>query len=252
MSEQLEHQPGFVPLSYCINQALVELEDYTERQRERFTVIAIAGYRELNFTVINSIKVVYLQMDDILNVKLPTDYIRYIKIGMPIGNRIWNLTVDDTILLGRSIACGEDANELFTTTNPTPVGYGYFFTGHYRDGQYINGLYGVGGGYRKAYFKVDKERGVITFDAPVPRSTIVLEYKSDGISAQTLVPKEAINTIVAYIHWRRNVNKDNATRERFKIDFLEEERALKSLNAAFNVTEYLDMMYDTTYQTAKR
>ena len=251
-SVRLEGQPGYVPLSYCVNQALIELEDFSERKRDAFNSFAISGFRELNFTTIESLEVAYLEMDDLNNIKLPRDYQRWIKVGMPVGNRIWNLGVDNSLLLGRGHDCGNDARELFEAEVPLTYTNGYFYTGHWRDGRYVGGLYGAGGGFRKSYFREDKKRGIISFDSPVPRSEIVLEYISDGISAQTMIPKEAINAIVAWIHWRRNIKKDNATRKSFMQDFFDAESSLKSIENEFDITEYLDMMYATTHQSIKR
>lgn len=244
----------FVPISYCVNETLLELEDYSGKQVERYTGLAIKIYRDLNLTVLHTaLKVAYLTMDSLNTVTLPIDYQQYMKIGIPVNGRLWNLGLDESLLLPDGVSCGDDARELFVDNGGiSGPDFGYYYTDHYRDGQYVGGLYGIGGGYRQAYYRIDEEQNKIIFDGPVQQSQIVLEYKTTGIGPQTLVPRQAISAIVAGIHWRRNIRKAASVWSPLMNAYLSEERRLQAYENQFDPQKYLDMMYETTYQTAKR
>jgi hypothetical protein len=88
--------------------------------------------------------------------------------------------------------------------------YGYYFAMHFRNGQYVGEMYGLGGGFNAAYFRIDWERRQIAFDSEVPSDEIILEYKSSGIdpSGGTIVPRKTVAALIAYIHWQRIENND--------------------------------------------
>lgn len=242
---------SFVPVSYCVNQALIDMEDFSGLQKERYTNFAIRAFETLRMFSINSVKVAYLSMNELLCAKLPDDYIDYVKVGINMRGVIWTLGMNSDIALPRDADCGNDARDLYTGNLVYPTG-GYYFTDHYRDGEFVGGLYGMGGGFREAYYRIDRERHQIVFSGPTPRGEVVLEYKSSGISSQTLIPREAVNAIVAYIHYKRNINKDRVSMLTFKELFDEEEQKLRSLNFKFTYEEYMDMLYSNSRQTLKR
>jgi hypothetical protein len=251
MSEsQLKNVNAWVPISYCVNMVQLDLDDYTTNQYEKLLQYAIRGYEKLHFTTMNSVKVAYLEMTDINSVPLPSDYVMYYKIGMVVGGKVWNLGLNNNIALPREQACGDDIREAVTGGNP---GGGYYYTGHMNDGGYVGGLFGYGGGFRESYYRIDEERGQILFSSGVPNGEIVLEYKSSGISAQTMVPRPAIDVLVAYIHWRRlkSRNRESERREAER-EWKEELREFRAFTFRFVPSEYLDMLHEEQLQTPKR
>ncbi len=232
----------------------MDLDDYTKGQYEKMLKYAILGYQELNIDSINSIKVQYLTMTDLNTVDLPNDYLQYYKVGMRVGGRVWNLGLNNDIALPREIACGDDSREIFERSGDIATSFGFFYTDHFdTEGNFIGGLFGFGGGYREAHFREDKERHQLVFDSTVPRNEIVLEYKSSGISAQTMVPRAAINCVVAYIHWRRLKSKRReAERREAEREFKEEKSLFRAYLYRFNASEYLDMLHSEMIQSPKR
>jgi hypothetical protein len=248
---QLQSQNSWVPIAYCVRLVQMDLDDYTTNQYEKLLQYAILGYQDVNLTSMHSVKVEYLQMNDTMAVDLPSDYDDYYKIGMEINGHFWNLGLNPKLTLPREEKCGNDVRDA-VDSNGTGRG-GYLYTSHYRDGNYVGGLFGVGGGFRVAQYRIDSARRQIIFSSNVPYGDIVLEYSSNGISAQTLVPRKAVATVVAYMHWRRLKGKNRlAERREAKQEWDEEKSQLRAINMRFRKSEYLDMLHAEQVQTAKR
>jgi hypothetical protein len=251
MSEsQLKNVNAWVPIAYCVRMVQLDLDDYTNTQYEKLLQYAIRGYEKLHFTTMNSVKVAYLEMSDTNSVKLPSDYVDYYKIGMVVNGVVWNLGLNNEIALPRDQECGNDIRDISSGGSPS---FGYYYTDHYQDGAYVGGMFGVGGGFRQSYFRIDEARGQVLFTSTVPRNEIVIEYKSSGISAQTMVPRPAIDVLVAYIHWRRlkSRNRDSERREAER-EWKEELSEFRAFTFAFKPKEYLDMLHEEQLQTPKR
>lgn len=232
----------------------MDLEDYSNGMYEKLLQYAIWGFEKLHYTTINSVKVAYLTMSDLNTVQLPNDYVQYYKIGIPIGGKLWNLGLNNDILLPRDLECGDDARELFAGNQGfSSFSGGFFYTSHMNNGEWVGGLYGVGGGFRQAHYRIDEERNQIVFDSVVPNSEIVLEYKASGISSQTLVPRVVSATVIAYIHWRRLTGKNRLAESREMERIWKEEMSeLRSFKLRFNAKEYLDMLHEERILTPKR
>jgi hypothetical protein len=133
---------------------------------------------------------------------------------------------------------------------------GYFFAPHYRYGRYTNTLYGVGGGFNIAYYRIDMNRRVIYFHGNVPNNEVILEYKSSGVKAGgALVPRDAAPALKAYLHWKTaeydfRIPMNEKIRKEQLYD--KELYKLKTIECSFNITEYLDNQYATMSQAPKR
>jgi len=245
-----ERANNYVPLSYCVRIIQMDLEDYAGTNYEKLLQYAIMGFQKMNFNDIHSIEVKYLPISDINTVELPSDFDDYYKIGLLRNGEVWNLGLNNNIAMPRAIECGEDAREI--TTGRGNRG-GYFYTDHYLDGQFVDGLFGIGGGFRESCYRIDKKQGQILLDSTVPNGEIVLEYQSNGISSQTMVPRRAVDAIVAYVHWRR-LKAKNRDNERYaaEVEWKEEINEFRALNMAFKPSEYLDMLHSNMIQAPKR
>lgn len=253
MSGSLQTQNAFVPISYCVNLVLMDLEHYSGKLNEKILQYAILGFEDLHYTTINSVKVAYLEMDELNRVKLPNDYIDYYKIGIGVGGQVWNLGLNNSIIIPKEYECGNDAREIFINGGVPDLTSGYYYTDHYSDGGFVGGLFGIGGGFRESRYRIDTERRQILFDSPISRSEIILEYRSNGISAQTLIPREAVASIVSYVHWRRLFGKNrHSEMNNYERIWKEEVSQLRAFKYQFKASEYLDMFHAENVQTVKR
>lgn len=254
-----ENTSGLITLDYVVNSVFNQLGDYTQRDYDRYLQFAIEGFGQLNLFQISTVRVVHLQMNDAKVVALPPDFIDYTKVAVCINGKLWTLSVNKNMCLPRAEECGTPIREV-VTANPLSINYpnsGYVFADHYYNGRYVGGLYGIGGGFNIAYFRIDKERRNIVFSGSVPNDEVVLEYTSTGVSKHgtTLVPYQALAALKSYIQWQRIEYDDrvgDGAKQRKKDIYEEDCMALNAFESSFTISEYLDMCYRESSQSPKR
>jgi hypothetical protein len=228
----------------------------------------LEGFTELSlFHIDVGLEVVYLHMSTAKTVQLPADYIDWLKVGIPIDGKLRVITKHDKLLLPRTfygsiiggvlvpdtgVAVGNSDDE-----TDTSLSNGIYFSSHWRNGQFVGGLYGLPGGVDDAYFRFDKENRQVIFSGSTPRSEIVLEYTSSGLKTDgsSLIPREAVAALRTYILWQKDENDNRVAynaKERLKREHEEAVEALRSFTNAFTKDEYLQMVYSATHQSVKR
>jgi hypothetical protein len=250
---------GFVNLIYCVASVQSDIKDFSDRNVEQFTQWAINAYTEINLFHSNNVEVVYLTMDSngIVDISSLTDYIDYVKVGIPVNGKIWILNCNEKILLNRTELDASEAALIFKTGAPDiDVSSGYFFADHYINGNYTTGVFGMGGGFSRSFFRIDKEKKQIQFATSVPRTQIILEYISTGVNATggTLIPRQCVGYVKGYIRWQMEENNPMATRfdkDRKERQFYDQEAMMDNFDQRFNMEEYLNSMYSTYKQTPK-
>jgi len=222
---------------------------------ERYLQIAIEGYSQMQLFTMNTINVEYLKVDPNTNsALLPPDFITMTKIGVNIRGKLWTLTLNNDIVIPKvGSICDEPIERV---SSDTTISGGYFFAPHYRNGTFVETLYGLGGGFNVAYYRIDMENRVIYFDGRVPNNEVILEYKGSGVKAGgALIPRQAVPALKAYIYWK-SIAKDTrlsmSERDMAKREYYEELHELKLLEFSFTMDEYLDAMYSTMSQGPKR
>lgn len=253
-------------LDYICHSVMADLQESTTKNYSRYLKWAIDCFRELTLFVFPCIKTKYLSVSDTLTVPFPDDYIDYTAIGINIGGRLWTLTLNPDLVPGKLDDC--DLPIDVATARPdlgAIYPYYYFFSGAFRNGQYVGEQYSIGGGWnRKGYFNVDRERKQFQFSSLVPQTEIVLEYHSTGISCDGTVeiPYESISAFLAFIHWKRTEHDQELKRKSIngwlaacatqKRLWMEEFYKLKHYQLMFTVSEYLDAKWKTIKSTPKR
>jgi hypothetical protein len=125
-----------------------------------FAQLVIEGYTELNLWHLDNIEVVYLRMSEAKTVDLPSDYVDYLKIGIPYAGKLQVLTNHERILFPRTF---EDGEPVGNSDDSTTTSGSIFFVDHFRNGQFVAGLYGLPGGMDNAYYRIDREQRKILF-----------------------------------------------------------------------------------------
>lgn len=245
---------GIVNVNYVVMSILNRLRDYSMRHYMFIAQLVIEGYGELALWHLDTIEVVYLRMSSAKTVDLPTDFVDYTKIGIPVNGKLRILTKKDNILLPRSFADGAPVGN---ADDENSTSGSIFFVDHFRNGQFTAGLYGLSGGIDSAYYRIDRESRQIVFSGTVVRGEVVLEYVSSGIklSGQTNIPRETVPALQAYVAWnmvkwdKKVSASDKAQR---KQDYLEEEAKLDFFQGSFTKDEYKRHVWKSTTQTIKR
>jgi hypothetical protein len=195
-----ENNPSLKSIRYVVMSYLNRKGIYDMKHYKRLEQIALEGLTQLNLYDMETVEVAYLEMNEIGVVKFPSDFVDYTKIGIPVNGRLYTLTVNEEILEPRFDKCGQEVFNPDHNPNTVDVG-GYYFSDHFRNGRYVGGLYGVGGGFNVAYVKMDRQRRQFIIQGTVPRSEIVMEYISTGIKqdGSTMVPTEALEPLRRWI-----------------------------------------------------
>lgn len=258
MSTVIPKTQGLVTLRYVVMSVLNRLQDYSLKRYKFLAQIAIEGFTEelSMFHIDAGTEVVYLHMSTAKTVALPSDFVDYLKVGYPINGKLKVITRNDNILLPRVFDDGTAIGN--TTVNDTTVLSGaVFFQDHYRNGQFVGGLFGMQGGIDDCYFRVDRENHQLVFSGETPRSEIVLEYLSSGLKVEggSLIPRECVAALRTYVLWQSQENDSRVAynaKERLKREHDEAVAALRSFQSSFTASEYLQMVYQSYTQSPKR
>jgi hypothetical protein len=259
MSNTNPKTDALVTIRYVIMSMLNRLNDYTLKNYKRSVQIAIEGMTEQFSTYHTGVgnEVVYLHMSTAKTVNLPSDFIDYLKIGVPVNGKIRVLTKKDSIALPRVF---DDTGESVGNTDSGDsegLENAIFFSDHFKNGQFIGGLFGLSGGIDDAYYRIDMENRQIVFSGSTPRSEIVLEYVSSGLKADgsSLIPREVVAPLRNYVLWQMVENDQKVAyneKERRKREYTESVEQLRFFTTCPTKDEILRMFYSGYRQTPKR
>lgn len=227
---------------------------YTMEDYDHLLKLAIEGYSDFKMYNLRSIDVVYLRPNSANIVELPPDCIDYSKIGIVMNGQVINLGLNNSIALDRAEKCGQPIHLFNNAAFPTTLG-GYYYAPHFYGGRQVDTLYGLGGGFRRGYYRVDLERRQIQLQGDVPRCEIVLEYLSSGIKPGSVIPLQAFIPLKNWLHWQ-DIEFDKRVpmgeKERKKRLYEESVEKMRVFEYSRTLSEYLDGFYSTTGQTPKR
>lgn len=245
---------GIVNVNYVTMSILNRMREYSMRHYMYIAQLVIEGYTQLALWHLDTIEVVYLRMSAAKTVDLPNDYVDYVKIGIPINGKLKILTHKENILLPRTFADGAPVGNADDESGSSGA---IFFTDHFREKQFVAGMYGLTGGLDNAYYRIDRESRQIVFSGTIENGEVVLEYVSSGIklSGQTNIPREAVPALQTYVWWQmaefdRKIPANET--ERRKQNYLEEESKLDTFQSMFTKEEYQRHVWKSTKQTIKR
>lgn len=243
-------------INYCVALVQQDLEDYSAKMRKRILQFGINTYRHYIQTGIDpTIEVFYAKPDSLGQINLPDDYEYYTKVAVIYKGRVITLTLNKNMPINnRWDSCGDeiiDAKEISIVDQQ----YGYPFVGHYRAGNYVGELYGMGGGInRMGYFKEDKRKRMIQI-TNLPLDEVVIEYVSSALSGGTIVDDAAVGLIRYGTHQQITLHDAKETQVRRGNMEQEFNKALDHYlmhQSIPTVDEFLDMFYQTTKSGVKR
>lgn len=196
-------------LDNIVRQVLNEQFESSPHRYARFLQFGYDCIRdELRFIFPHYLKTVRLTVNSNNTVDLPTDYVKYTKIGYENNGRIECFGLDENFLtlLDRD-ASGNILMGTQIETNATVPFFNFLYSGTWGT------LYGYKvGNNPMGNYKIFHQNNQIAFDSLMKKTAIILEYKSSGIKSagQELVPGEAILCIKEYIHWQYIKHKRSA------------------------------------------
>lgn len=249
-------------LNYVVSLVQMDMRDFSSHNVPYILQYCIHAYKsELRFKTDKSVKVAYLNLNDVNNAPFPKDYEYYTKVAINFGGQYITLTRNDNIPLQRKVDdCGEPKLEEIApatiAVDPFFYSYGYYYAPHYRNGQYVGEMYSMGGGFNEAgYFREDHELRQFQF-YNIPRKEVVLEYVADvNANGSTMIPFSAVEPIRQYALWQM-VEHDKRVpvydRQRAQDRYRFAMATYSDINWAWTLDDYMDACYATTKSGPKR
>ena len=211
--------------------------------------------RELNIDVLPNIKSTRLGVDRFNCVKLPTDYIGYVRIGKENGAYITEIAENKTI---NRLVNEDDAGTLINSTISeelfyTPGTYGEYYN---EKREHLGRMFGIGEGYRGDTFKEVPEEGLIRLGSEFGEGDfIVLDYLYFcSADANTPVHNFAVATISSYIQWRyikhlpRSAPFDKRSAEQ---EYWNSYRVLRARRNSSSIIDYARILRGNFKQTVR-
>jgi hypothetical protein len=236
----------------------------------QFMVYAADCLREITFDDLRVINTKILPVNQTINAaELPEDYQDYVTVGVMIGQRIRPLVPTTTLNPLISLDVNQNYAEQEWTNNVTEPGsnenqlyygalpYAQWFTVHYNDyGENIGRFFGLGAGYQEDTFQVFKERNQIQLDQKFYVENIVLQYVSDGQSADAAsqVDPYAIRTIQAYIEYQmkaHNRTYNMGERQLAENYYIKERKILRARKSDWSVEKIKRIVQKNTMGAPK-
>lgn len=255
-------QSSYKNLNYIVARVQSDIGDFSTANYQRFLQFAINGWKELNYSIMPVVKVGYFTLSDIYTIDFPCDYVDYTMIGLDVGGKLITLSLNPKIPLSRKKDdCGESIVDVISSCRNGDYGllaYGYYFSSHYRNGQYVGEQFAHGGGFNRfGYFRVDNEMRRFQFQNIIPNVEVVIEYKSTGLDdmGNAVIPDDATKALVAFVHQERTCfdkraspNDKAMAEKRYSQAFM----ALRKRTLKFTMSEYLDAKYKNVHLGIKR
>lgn len=245
-------------IRYVIMSTLNRLGQYSMHNYRRMAQMAIECVKEeIRMYHAASIEVYKTKVGDAGIVTLPPDAEDWIKVGFEINGQIFNLAVNDNMVLNRATKCGEDLRKVIQGGLRvfSPVD-GYYYGDYFNnDGGYVTAMYGLGGGWTSVVYRYDRTMRRFQFDGPVIGREIYIEYKSTGIKQGTILEPELIAPIRNFIIWQMIENDQRVPmneKERKKEQYENSIEKLRDFRSKFTMREFLDTKYRTLTQSIKR
>jgi hypothetical protein len=235
--------PALITLHQVLNSWLNEKGIYTKTNYKRFYFVLAELLVDLEINRTTSFKTMYPVIDQNNTIKVPLEYIDYVRIGYPIGGQILTLTKNDNILLPRAFSCGTETGDL---ENKIAI-----------DASWVQYDYSATGGKNFMYYRYDKEHRQIVFRGDGIGKAIVLEYNSTGVSlsTETYLDIQLLPVLKNYLDWIEAKHDKSIGMNRIEMyrrDYIDKRDEYVMTSQAFTADEYLDVVRSTYKQTIKR
>jgi hypothetical protein len=160
------------------------------------------GLRELRLDCAQDVKTVLLDVTDRKTAKLPDGFVKYTKIGAPLGQYVLTLSLNDELNTLPRTTSSQSVAGLLSQHLPNGLNFG-----QYEGYTFFNfnggSLFGIGGGLpSKGYFKVHNngtcKELLLDYDYSLPQ--VYVEYITDGLDpcTETIVHPFEVDYIIKF------------------------------------------------------
>lgn len=244
-------------LNYVVKTIQDDLQDFSSKNYQKYLQKVIRGFYHLEYEASTNVNIAYLRPDHLGIAVLPNDFQYHTKIGININGTLVTLSQNTSLRaytnpykLQPCPNTIEEANQaLAVTGNALAVwNYGLLFQSHFRNGQFVGEMYGLGAGLNGAgYYMIDTKLNIIVFSGLNTTTDIIMEYVSSGdANMNTLVDAIGADVCRMYAHWQLSKVKGYAygDPDRNKAEYEELLWKYKDTQMCPTATELLDLFYD--------
>tara|TARA_B100000497_G_C7691985_1_gene421076 strand:+ start:2346 stop:3107 length:762 start_codon:yes stop_codon:yes gene_type:complete len=239
----------YVTIDEVVRSVLIEEGQYTNHKLLQYTDFAVRTLKELNFDVVQNIRSIELVPHDVNKTRydLPQDFVNYVKIGICTNGVVAPLGEAPGLCLVESYDdCGYVVSRTPDVSFETPIDTVYWFEG-LKNGEFVGKRFGARGGQNsKGYYRVDRENNQLLVDSIAAGSTIIMEYISDGTTADGNMKvhsfaEEALRSGIRHRSLRSKRNIPANEKELSRRDFYNEKRLARARMKSFNKDEAMQM-----------
>lgn len=190
----------------------------------RFMSWAIDAMRDIELDAIGGIKSVTLKIDNLAQVKIPSNFVDWVRVGQLNGQYVVNMGVTNRFSRQLKLENGviTPYGKPPNSTNLSDFNYPFWDTWYNEHGEALGQVYG-GSGTRDDEFMFIPERGVIQLNSNYKEGDeIVLDYIYSSQCADSYVHRYAEGAIQAYVEYkyvmhtpRQTVYERNSAREEY-------------------------------------
>lgn len=254
-----------------------EGDDYTSNVSDVLVRnFALRGVREIGFDISRRVQSLKLDVDTSNNtITLPDDFVDLIKVGV-VGadGKVYVFAQDTNINISRKYAKNAqsatfdtDGDGVFDRVDSKGSTAGFGASESLNDGfdSYIfrnfiygtdqGGLYGIGGGHKLGYYRMNFDQNRIELDTNTNYSEVVVEYISDQARASNPVvhvyAEEALRSYIYYKVIERKSNVPMGEKQRARSEYYNELRKAKSRLSSFSKEEALQVIRKNFKQSPK-
>ena len=224
---------------------------------------ALRGIREFGFDISRVIKSIKLPVTSSNNtVALPDDYVDAIKLGV-VGSdgKVYVFAQDSNINMSQKTnAAGilEDskgATAGFGAGEALDDGFDSYIFRNFIYGTTEGGLYGLGGGHKLGFYRLNLDQNRIELDTDTNYSEVVLEYVADEARSRNpsihVYAEEALRAYIYYKVIERKSTVPMGEKQRARSEYYNELRKANARLSNFNKEEALQVIRRNFRQSPK-
>ena len=254
-----------------------EGDDYTSNVSDVLVRnFALRGVREIGFDISRRVQSLKLDVDTSNNtITLPDDFVDLIKVGV-VGSdgKVYVFAQDTNINISQKYAKNaqnatsdtdgdgvldrvdsKDSTAGFGASQSLNDGFDSYIFRNFIYGTDEGGLYGLGGGHKLGYYRMNFDQNRIELDTDNNYSEVVVEYISDQARALNPVvhvyAEEALRSYIYYKVIERKSNVPMAEKQRARAEYYNELRKAKSRLSSFSKEEALQVIRKNFTQSPK-
>ncbi len=203
-------------LSDICNEFLVEIGEGQSNKFSRIYQFGLSFLRRTNFNTSGYPKIKELHINANDTADLPLDYVRYTRIALCCGGRLYSLGLEESLCLNKTYNnCGVPISHVDRNNSGINMNLslleGSAFIGNpliadnFVNGEFVGRMFGIGADNNAyGYYRIDTANGQILFADLLKSSTVILEYLADVSATDDDfdVHPFAVEALKDWIQWK--------------------------------------------------